>query len=354
MGKAPISKKDCIICHYQAYGDTIHMSVIIDELVKKYDNVCMDLNEYGLQLFNHDPRISKISYFEPWFHFDGMNLGPGIEKHIQEIRDANPDKDVIDFFGFADYQFFDTEVKPWSFEKRKEIYGRNWHEKYFEAADLNMPDDFTASYTSIHFNPSTIEEVRKRFYEPNKAYFRIILPLGGSTRNKGFPQWIDKFGKRLIDSLPKAKLFTVGDEHCPSLEWRYDRTIHLSHRNDREYLPMINAIIMTKYANFVFGAETGILSAAGMYGVPKSTLCTCSSVDQLCKYHKNDHSLQSTLDCSPCHRTCYHGPSREKEPCPKSEIMIYPFMPLCTERFDLDKLFGYIKQEYDKWEDEQK
>jgi len=348
-----MSKEDCIVCHYQAYGDTIHMSVIIDELKKKYKHIYMDVNEYGLQLFNHDPRIDKISYFEPWFHFDGMNLGPGIQKHIQKIRDKNPNKDVIDFFGFADYQFFDTEVEPWSFEKRKEIYGRNWHERYFEAAGLEVPNNFTASYPSISFNPTVYDEIEKHWYAPNKDSFNIITPLGGSTRNKGFPQWIDDFGIRIIDALPKAKLFTVGDQHCPSLEWRHERTIHLSHRNDRAHLPMVNAIVMTKYANYVFGAETGILSAAGMYGTPKTTLCTCSSVSQLCKYHKNDYSMQAEIDCSPCHRTCFHGPSRQKEPCPKSEMMIYPFMPLCTERFNLDKLFDLIYGQYIQWEKQQ-
>jgi len=345
--------KDCIICFYNAFGDNIHMSVIIDPLKKKYDKIYMDTNDYGTELFNHDSRIEKISYFNPYAYFDGMTLGPGIQKHIEDIREKHPDKDIIDFFGFTDYQFFDTEVESWSFEKRKEVYWRNWHDKFFEKAGLRRPPEFSASYPSIQFNAALYEEIEKYFDRPNKDFFKIITPLGGSTRNKGFPQWIAKFGMRLVEELPKAKLFTVGDDSCPSLEWNAPRTYHLSHRNDRDHLPFANAMVMCKYANYVFGPETGILSAAGMYGTPKTILCTASSVDQLCRYHKNDYSMQAQLDCSPCYRTCFHGPSRKKEPCLKSEIFIYPFMPLCTERFDLDMLFGYIKAEYDKWEKQQ-
>lgn len=345
-----LTKDSAIICYYNAYGDNIHMSAVLDGLAKKYRHVYMDTNIYGLELFKHDPRIKQIYYFEPHTHFDGYTLGPGIRKHIQTIRDDNPDATIIDFFGLVDFQFYDTEVGDplLTWNERKQRYGKNWYEVFFEQANLELPKNFHVK-PSLYFKPGLEKEVKDLWAKPNRKYFKVIVPLGGTTRNKGFPTWIEDFCKQLIDSYPRMRLFTVGDSHCAGMEWNYERTINLSHKKERALLPFVNTILMAKYADFVFGPETGILSAAGMWGTPKCTLCTASSVEQLTKYQKNDYSQQSTVTCSPCYRTCYEGPTRVKEPCPALNKE-FSYLPKCIGEFDLERLNQTIEGLYRTWQ----
>jgi hypothetical protein len=100
---------------------------------------------------------------------------------------------------------------------------------------------------------------------------------------------------------------------------------------------------MTKYVDFVFGPETGLLVGAGMMGTPKSMLFTLANMDQVVKHHRNDFSLQSRAECSPCYTLAYSGLF-----CPKEDK--YGLYPVCTDSFDLKKLKQTIVAHYEEWE----
>jgi hypothetical protein len=99
------------------------------------------------------------------------------------------------------------------------------------------------------------------------------------------------------------------------------------------------ALLMMKYSDYILGGETGLLAGAGLFGVPKTYLCTAAHKQQLVKYHRNDFSLQSLAPCSPCFRTCHSPQWCEKE-------MFHNMFPRCTANWDWDEMLSIFERVY--------
>ena len=63
-----------------------------------------------------------------------------------------------------------------------------------------------------------------------------------------------------------------------------------------------DSLLVTKYVDLVISPDTGILHGAGCFDTPKIGLLTSTSKENITKYFKNDYSLESTVECSPCFR----------------------------------------------------
>ena len=158
----------------------------------------------------------------------------------------------------------------------------------------------------------------------------VLVVLAGSCAQKVYP----RTPELMCDLAGKAKVYIMGDDSTADFSLDHPNIVNLSGK-----IPIKQAILMTRYADFVFGGETGLLVAAGMWGTPKMMLCTSASVYQACKYHKNDHSMQADTPCSPCHRAIYtdedcESLDREGEDC----------YPSCTGAFDYNRIRETIER----------
>lgn len=330
------------IVRYGGYGDHIFMSATFPFLYEQHAGMNLEVDLKGLELFVNDPRFDYVSVFD--LHSYGeeeQHIGyPARWEKIKKDCDANGRR-FLNFWSSMEnscllYEFNEDVKLP--LEKRREKYNSNYYEKAFEIAEVKMPSGWVHE-NSLHFHESEIA-VMERWRKRNEDSFCVLMVLGGSSRQKVF-LWMQDFCKKLIDTYPKMKIYILGGKEFVNDVWQYERTFSLVNGASNVNVIYKQAILLTKYADYVVGGETGLLVAAGMMGTPKSCLFTISNKDQLVNYHRNDFSLQSQADCSPCHVMAYTGTICERE-------SLYNTFPKCIMEFDLDKLQQNIEREYCK------
>jgi hypothetical protein len=68
------------------------------------------------------------------------------------------------------------------------------------------------------------------------------------------------------------------------------------------------SLVLSKYADLVFGPESVLINGAGCFDTPKIPLLSHSSHENLCKYFVNDYCLEPNIKiakCYPCHQLHY-------------------------------------------------
>lgn len=336
--KSSPKKEPLILIRYGAFGDLIYMSAVLPYLFPKYD-IYFETNTKGMMLFGNDKRFADVLFYEPW-RIPAARREEVVFDHWREIAEKNPGVRVLNFFQAMEQTAIVPEWNPDAvlpIEERRRKYEINFYEQHFRIADIEMPADFIPPY-GIVFTDEEERWARDWRYK-NRDSFIILVVIGGSTLQKVFPTWLETFCKRLIDRCPKMKMYLLGDVECEGEDWVYKRTFSLIPRRGNKTPSFRQALLMAKYADYVLGAETGLLVGAGMWGTPKTALMTTASVEQFAKYTVNDYSVQSTAPCSPCYRTCYTAMLCEKE-------MFYGLFPRCTAAWDFELIERYIMDEY--------
>lgn len=333
-------KDKLILIRYGAYGDLIFMSSVLPYLLEKYE-IYFETNQKGYILFQGDPRLARLFLYEPW-KIPENRREEIVKAHWKDIADKNPDTRVLNYFQSMEGtgivpEWHQDALLPQ--EERKRKYGINFYEQHFKMAGIDFPKDFVPGHT-IYLLPEQ-QEWAEKWRKRNEDYFVMLVPIAGSTQQKVFPTWMESFCRSLIAELPKLKIYLLGDTDCTDEDWECDRTVSLVPRKKKITPHFKQVLAMAKYADYVFGPETGLLVGAGMWGTPKTALMTGASIDQFAKYTLNDYSEQSTAPCSPCYRTCYTGHLCEKE-------MFYGIYPRCTAAWDFDKLRENIVNEYNR------
>jgi len=316
------------------------MSATFPFLREQHSGISLEVNMKGLELFVNDPRFDYVSVFDLQ-SYDEHEQIVGYHARWDKIREdcEKNGRRFLNFWSSLEnscllYEFNEDVKLP--LEERRKKYNGNYYEKAFESAELKIPDGWVHENT-FHFHDTEIATM-ERWRERNEDYFCLLMVLGGSSRQKVFP-WVQDFSKKLIDTYPKMKIYLLGgNEFIPDI-WQYERTFSLVTGASDVNLRYKQAMLLTKYADYVVGGETGLLIAAGMMGTPKTCLFTISNKNQLVNYHRNDFSLQSKADCSPCHVMAYTGTICERE-------TTYNAFPKCIMEFDLDELQGMIEKQY--------
>lgn len=329
-----------MIVRYGGYGDHIVWSSVLPFLEKKHHPIRLEASPQGVEIFLRDPRFEYLSVF------DLSDVTYEEERSIMAINRWDKIREDCNRLGMRYLNFWSSmentavlceahqDVKL-TREERESKYNINFYDNTFKMAEVTMPSGWIHRNT-LRFSDAEINVV-KRWRQKQSGNFCVLVTLGGSARQKVYPTWIKSFCNRLVDDFPRLKLYLVGGIELAKDTWTYkDRVIPCCGT-----MPYRQAILMTRFADYVFGADTGLSIAAGMMGTPKSILFTLTNKDQLVKYHENDFSLQSKTTCSPCYVMAYNGDICPVEP-------VYNKFPLCTHEFDLDELYGHIQRHYTK------
>lgn len=330
-----MQNRKCLIHRAGGYGDWIQLSSVLPFLLDKYDSVSMEADNRGIELFWNDPRLEYLYLFEPRV----LKAETQVEetfKHWDSLKTIYPNHDIINFYQVVEDTCvafdwnIDADLSP---EERKlKFSSKNFYQSHFDKAGVEMPKGWVHRNT-LFFSKEEETSVLQ-WKKSNDSTFNLILALGGSSIQKVFPTWLEGFCKRLVDCLPKLKLFIIGDNDCKNETWDYERTVNLVTRTSFR-----QAVHMTKYADYVLGGDTGLLVGAGMMGTPKTTLFTIIGPEQITNYHDNDFSLQSSSSCSPCYIMAYSGQRCPKEP-------IYNSFPICTHEWNHAEIFSRIEAQY--------
>ena len=332
-------KPKLLLIAYRAYGDWLYSVPVLPYLFEKYD-VYLECNYKVFSLVYNDPRFKEIKTFiyERIDRNKWKVLFP--ERWEKRKKEIKPDK-VINLNGSLELTCITENFQEefyWPIEDRQRYYKhRSFYEAVFNRCEVPIPKDLKLD--ELYYSE---EEIRKteEWRKKKQDKFIIILPIAGSTSQKvvhKFREWT----YTLLDMFKEAEVYLAGDKTCEHLVPTDNPRI----KNMCTGLPIKQSFLMTRYANYVLGPETGVVVSAGMWGTPKTMLCTTSSVIQCCKYHKNDYSLQAPIYCSPCHRAIYN--QQDCHNMLTGETGLY--YPACTKLFDLNNIIEPITKAYHRF-----
>ena len=331
-------REKLLLIGYRAYGDWLYTVPILPFLFENYE-VHAEMNGKGFELFHDDPRFATITVCE-FEKYPVDRREELIKERWAEVETrVKPDK-VLNLWRTLETACIAERYMPIFHEdsaaRREEFGNKLFYDAIIDKCreiGINMEID---DLEGLYFAEEHIAWAR-RWRESHKCDFVVIMPIAGSCSHKVWPD-MPKFTFELLDKYPNAYVYLVGDPSVAKAQWDHPRIIKTC-----EDTPIKQVVLMTKYADYVIGGETGVVVAAGMWGTPKTMLCTASSVEQCCGRHENDYSVQSSVACSPCHKAIY-----AKEDCESMIKSGEDFYPQCITGFNYDGLVVLVEQIYNE------
>lgn len=320
---------------YAAYGDHIYCSPIIGPLSEKYD-IYFETSMKGYQLFHDDPRITKLSVFEiEKYTMDQYERA--FEERWKLVReDVKPDLE-INLNGTLEFTCVGESWQLQShlpYPERRAYFGIHaFYDAVFERAGVK-PEPLNLE--GLYFPPEAYKAAEEWRSKKPEAFVVMLSPIGSTAQKVIYNHAEVALG--VVERWGEAQVFYLGDELTAKFVPAHPRIKSLC------AIPVKQAILWTKYADFVVGPETGLLAAAGMWGTPKCILSTTSSVYQMTKYTRNDFSVQSPLACSPCHRAIYTA-----DDCAdmRGNLASKTMYPACSKSFPTDLILERIGRGYE-------
>jgi len=334
--------KKLLLIGYRGYGDWLYAVPALPFLFKEYE-VHIEMSFRGWEFFHDDPRFAGKTVFDVEDLYDQIRSGkPLNEMEIVYQRwdavekEVKPDK-VVNLFRTLESKCLAERYQPefkYSLEDRQKRFGKlDWYEPAFDACGIPFPDDLDT--TGLYYKPESLNWA-EGWKATHNGQFIIMIPVAGSGLQKSYPQ-MKELVYEILDKYENAVIYLVGGINNEQ-NWRHKRIYHVF--GD---MPYKQVVLMAKHANLVIGPETGLHVAAGMWGTPKIQLCNLSNVWQLNNKHKNDYSIQSQCECSPCHKMI-----NSIFDCDKTVVHDFGMVSECTMMYDKELILENIETVYNK------
>jgi ADP-heptose:LPS heptosyltransferase len=324
--------KEALVIRYGALGDTVWVTPVLSQLKKDGYYVVMNCTEKAAQVLKNNPNIDEyiihheykdIPYeeLECYWHMMGRNF----EKVINLTKSC--EGHLIKVEGSKEFR--------WSKERRHAECNYNFQDRVMEMA--GYPDK-KGLLPELYF--SDIEEsLAQTFVNAHKDKFVIVWSMSGSGFHKTYP-WAEYVAGELAMQFGDIEIITVGDDDCKILEWQNPKTI-----NKCGVYTVRQSFLLTKYADLVVGADTGLLNAASAFDTPKIVFLSTNTEENLTKYWQNTTALHNDdCECYPCHKLIYTNT------CPKGR---FNTAPKCMEGIEPKEVLDAILVYYQQWKDKQ-
>ena len=284
-----------------AYGDMMYALPALEALRKECDYLHLETGERGKTLFEHHPAFDRITTFDLSKHKTEVHMDVS-RVRWDTLGEVGWDKSV-NFWRCLEASCIAEEWQEafyWPRERRREFFGkRNFYDTHFEAAQMPVPDPFNTG--TIYFGDDVLmwmENWRKKHGDR----FVVAFSLAGSTSQK-IPMYFKELAQEIKSAYPDVLFVLLGDKQGKQMEFSFGEKNVCLAAGSWSYMQSLS---MAKMADYVIGPETSLLVGSGLFGTPKSMICTSCSPYQATAHQKNDFSVQSTAACSPCHRAVYN------------------------------------------------
>ncbi len=313
--------KKALVIRYGAIGDAIFMTPVVRQLKQDGYYVVVNTVPMEAEILRNNPNIDK-------FIIQERGAVPNKLIRIDEITPEKIAEDdqlsqhyaeiskgfdrVVNLNASIEGALLPLEGHP-EFKESHEVRHAKFNKNYTDhTMEIAGYPDKKGCLPELFFTPAE-EYLAQMFRKQYQHSFLMLVSLSGSSFHKTYP-FIENVCRTVVNIHPDIRIVTVGDYGCRLLEWDGSNTISKSGEWE-----IRDSLMMTKYANLVFGCETGILNGASCYDTPKICLLSHSSRENLTKYWKNDYSLEPIgCDCHPCHQLHYTFGS-----CPQTKIGEY-------------------------------
>lgn len=338
-----MNKPRLLLIAYRAFGDWIYSIPILPFLFKKYD-VYLECNKKVSALVYDDPRFKEINIFDDTAFIEmvmkdnNFDKNKFLKEHLQTVYNkVQPDK-VIDLsFSHENKTVASREQRQFflSQKEREKIFGRwDYYSSVFDHIGMEKPDNL--EFNSMYFSPQQIG-FGERWRARHVSDFLVIIPPLGTTMQKFYPD-MDHIILHIVNKYHNAYVYLMGDAGITEGSFGHNQIFDMTGK-----LSIKQSILMTKYADYVLGPETGLVAAAGMWGTPKTMLCNTCAIRQVAGMHENDYSLQSNWECSPCHRGIY-----TEADCEDVKYMEGKAYSSCVSGFKKEDIYKIIELVYEK------
>ena len=326
-----------LVIRYGAYGDMLIALPFIEEMKRRYDYTQLETGERGGELLGCHPAISTLSVFDPGMfgkenatqtaniRVGGLVNGGSWDYKINLWRTLEVDCIAEDW----QEEFF------WPRERRQAHFAdKIFVERPFIKAGIPIPKEFRSG--TVYFDTETILWM-DWWKVLHTDTFNIAIVVAGSTCQK-VPSGLKELARRITKEYPDARIFLIGDKPSGWMPTPFDPKdlqFDFGEKNVSKMVgktPYRQALAIMKMADYVIGPVSSLLHGAGIFGTPKTMICTDCSVAQACKYHHNDFSVQAQAPCCPCQRAIYNTKYCLTEKTPIGD------MPVCNLYYDKERI----------------
>jgi len=332
-------KKRCCAIRWGTYGDLLYALPVLEILKKKYGYLHLETTTRGMELFRWNPTFDRISAIDigQWKASEWETISKLRWTLLQQ--EVEWDR-TVNFWRCLEYACIPEEHQiewHWEREKRRQMFAeKNFYDEHFKRADIPVPPPDQFDCGTMYFQEDTAEWARY-FKHKYRDRFIVAMPLAGSTGQK-VPQVLYRLAQMIHAEIPEVLFVLLGGHEEVQFQFSLGKG-NVAHACG-EYKYDQSAIV-TKFADYVVGPETSLLVMAGLFGTPKSMLCTSSGYTQTTAYQKNDFSTNSTAPCSPCYRAIY-----DQRICPL-EKGDWGEMQVCNFHFDLNRVMEGVRFAYE-------
>lgn len=291
----------CLAIRMCAYGDALYALPAFEELARQFGPIHLETGPRGQELFQHHPAFAKITTF------DILKYKPKKRMEMALVRwnslvDGGDWEKVVNFIECIEVACIADEWQEEYFyprERRHEIFGgKNFYDTHFEKAGIAIPEPFSTGH--IYFPEEVLlwmDSWKQRYGDR----FIVAIALNGSTSQK-YPMYLKELALEIKGAFPDSLFVLLGDKLGQKVEFSLgDKSV----LKTAGKWPYMQSLAMTMLADYVIGPETGLLVGAGLFGTPKTMICTSCSPYQATHRQVNDFSVQSSAPCSPCYRSAY-------------------------------------------------
>jgi ADP-heptose:LPS heptosyltransferase len=291
----PEGKQTVGIVRYGAYGDTIQAASVAAAFKKGGYHVTLFASYPSSELVALDPNIDDLvvqlqdqipmqwlGYYWIWLQKYWKGKGFNRWVNLTESIEGN----LLAVAGNVKFE--------WNPMGRHRVMNFNYWQHQFELAGL------VYEIPTTRFHPSEEErgwaaQERQRMEKAGIKRF-VLWALAGSSRGHKIYPYQDAVWKHLFKYYQEWGVVTVGDGSCADLEKGFEGEPRLWRTSGKWNIRQVCA--MLELADVVVGPETGTLSIAAFYPMPKIALLSHSTIENLTRDWTNTTSLWApTTEC---------------------------------------------------------
>ena len=304
-----MNNKKALVVRLGAIGDILITTPLVRYLDEQGWEIYYNASEEGAEILKHSPRIKKIIS-----HVRDSVPNNKLHEHWQGLRKEYQIDRIFNLTESIEVSIVCHPSQPIYMmpkEERLKRCSKDEYEYTFEYLGL-QPNGVDLS-PELYF---TKEEEKKMqdWIAKYKDNFKIYHPVSGSGLSKIYPYW-----QYILDDVYKVHndivLITVGDVVCELIDHSYEISSPYVVPMSAKW-SIRESMLASKYCDLVIGTDTGMMHAAGAWETPKMLLLGHNDANTVSRHFKGEViPIQSTVNCSPCHRLIYNSQIQ----CPRYE-----------------------------------
>lgn len=303
----PEKKPTAAVVRFGAFGDTMQAASVCAALKKQGFHVTLYATYPASEIVAFDPNIDKlIVYLQDQVPMQWLGE-MWMWQRAKYDRWVNLTESVE-----ANLLAQENNVRfEWSPVARHRVMNVNYLE--FQHQLARVPYEPTSKFYPTEQEKAWAEVELARMGKAGIKKF-MLWGLAGSSRTHKIWPHIDQIFRRVMISYPDWGIVTTGDGSCADLEagWEgYPKIWRTSGKwNIRQVATMLD------HADLVVGPETGLLSMAAFYPMPKLVFLSHSTIENLSRDWINTVSLYAPNT---------HCPGRGRNEAPACHMMLPTF-----------------------------